>query len=58
MNEFMNWLRLDGFGVYVWPSYALTALAVVLNVLWARSSARAARVAARRRLAAQQSARS
>ncbi len=53
MNEFMTWLRLDGFGIYVWPSYAVTALAVVLNIMWARSSARTARVAARRRLAMQ-----
>jgi heme exporter protein CcmD len=50
----MDWLRLDGFGVYVWPSYALTAVAVILNILWARSSARTARSAARRRLALQQ----
>jgi heme exporter protein CcmD len=50
VNDFVNWLRLDGFGVYVWPSYALTALAVVLNVVWARHNARAARAAARRRL--------
>ena len=55
MNEVLNWLRLDGFGVYVWPSYGVSALAVTLNVIWARNSARAARVAARRRLAAQQS---
>jgi heme exporter protein CcmD len=55
MNGLINWLRLDGFGVYVWPAYAVTALAVVCNVVWARRSAQAARVAARRRLAAQRS---
>jgi heme exporter protein CcmD len=56
MTDFIHWLRLDGFAVYVWPAYACTALAVVLNVAWARRSARAARVAARRRLAAQREA--
>lgn len=45
-------MGFDGFGIYIWPSYALTALAVVLNIVWARRSARAARAAARRRLAA------
>jgi heme exporter protein CcmD len=53
MNNFSDWFALDGYGVYVWPSYVLTALAVVLNVVWARNSARAARQAARRRLAMQ-----
>jgi heme exporter protein CcmD len=53
MNALVNWLRLDGFGVYVWPAYALTAVAVLLNIVWARRSARAARAAARRRLAVQ-----
>ena len=57
MSGLMDWLRLDGFGVYVWPSYALTALAVALNVAWARRSARLARAAARRRIALQAGAR-
>jgi heme exporter protein CcmD len=53
MSNFADWFALQGYGVYVWPSYVLTALVVVLNVVWARSSARAARQAARRRLAMQ-----
>lgn len=53
MSSMSDWIAMQGYGVYVWPSYALTALAVVLNVVWARSSARAARQAARRRLAMQ-----
>ncbi len=43
---------MGGYAVYVWPCYALTALAVGLNILWARRSLRRAQRDARRRMAA------
>ena len=48
----MKFLEMGGFAVYVWPSYALTALVVGLNIYWARRSLREAQAEARRRLAA------
>jgi heme exporter protein CcmD len=47
----MKFLEMGGYAVYVWPSYALTALVVGLNIYWARRSLREARSEARRRLA-------
>ncbi len=47
----MKFFAMGGYAVYVWPSYALTAVAVILNVLWARSALRTARREALRRLA-------
>jgi heme exporter protein CcmD len=47
----MKFLEMGGYAVYVWPSYALTALVVGLNIYWARRSLRDARTEARRRLA-------
>jgi heme exporter protein CcmD len=49
----MNWLNMGGYWPYVWPSYLLTLAAVALNIYWARSSLRNARIDARRRLQAQ-----
>lgn len=49
MSRFFD---MGGYAVYVWPSYAITLGAVVLNVIWARRSLARARQAARRRLAA------
>lgn len=46
-----KWLHMGGFAIYVWPSYGLIIVGVILNIFWAKRSARAARVAARRRLA-------
>jgi heme exporter protein D len=48
----MKFLAMGGYALYVWPSYALTALAVLLNILWARSALRTAQREARRRLGA------
>ncbi len=48
----MKFFAMGGYAVYVWPSYALTAGAVILNILWARSALRTARREALRRLAA------
>ena len=37
MSEF---LRMGGYAPYVWPSYALTLAAIVLNIFWARRALR------------------
>jgi heme exporter protein CcmD len=47
----VEWFHMGGYGMFVWPSYGLTLLGVALNVVWARRSARAAHIAARRRIA-------
>jgi heme exporter protein CcmD len=47
----MKFFAMGGYAAYVWPSYALTAVAVILNILWARSALRTARREALRRLA-------
>jgi heme exporter protein CcmD len=41
---------MGGYAVYVWPCYALTALVVGLNIVWARRSLRSAQREARRRM--------
>ena len=51
----MNWLNMGGYAAYVWPSYLLTLVVVVLNIYWARRNLRSARTDARRRLQAQRS---
>jgi heme exporter protein D len=50
----MNWWSMGGYGQYVWPSYALMIITVLLNIYWARRSQSQARAEARRRLAMQQ----
>jgi heme exporter protein D len=47
----LQFLQMGGYAVYVWPSYALTALVVGLNIFWARRSLRSAQTESRRRLA-------
>jgi heme exporter protein CcmD len=45
----MHWLAMGGYWPYVWPSYLLTFLVVVLNVGFAKRSAQRARTEALRR---------
>jgi heme exporter protein CcmD len=45
----MQWLNMGGYWPYVWPSYLLTLVVVVLNVWFARRSAFEARQEALRR---------
>jgi heme exporter protein CcmD len=47
----IEFLQMDGYARYVWPSYAVTLAIVVLNIVWARRSLARARDEARRRLA-------
>jgi heme exporter protein D len=48
MKEF---LEMGGYAAYVWPSYALSIIVIVLNVVWARRLLARSREEARRRLA-------
>jgi heme exporter protein CcmD len=48
MQEF---LAMGGYARYVWPAYAITFSAVLLNIWLARRSLRNAQIEARRRLA-------
>jgi heme exporter protein CcmD len=43
---------MGGYARYVWPCYALSAVVIGLNILWARRSLRLAQLDARRRMAA------
>jgi len=52
----MQFLRMGGYAAYVWPSVLLTVAVVLLNVHWARRSARTALAVARRRIALQRGA--
>jgi heme exporter protein D len=47
----LKFFAMGGYAAYVWPCYALTALAVTLNIFWARRALAAARQEALRRLA-------
>jgi heme exporter protein CcmD len=47
----LQFLQMGGYAVFVWPSYALTAVVVGLNIYWARRSLRDAQAQTRRRLA-------
>jgi heme exporter protein CcmD len=51
MSEFLD---MKGYGIYVWPAYAIALGALWLNVWMARRQLRAARTEARRRLAVQE----
>ena len=45
-----EWLAMSGYGAYVWPSYGIFLLVVVVNAWSARRAHRDARRAARRRI--------
>ena len=47
MSQFLD---MGGYAAYVWPSYAVTLAAIVLNIVWARRSLARSREEARRRL--------
>lgn len=42
---------MGGYAAFVWPAYAVTFAAIVLNIVWARRALTRAREEARRRLA-------
>ena len=49
-----QFLAMGKYAAYVWPSYGLTLLVVVLNIVWARRLVAQARIEARRRLVMQE----
>jgi heme exporter protein D len=44
-------LSMGGYAAFVWPSYALTLIVVVLNIVGARRALARARLEAARRIA-------
>jgi len=46
-----HFLQMGGYAAFVWPSYALAAAVVVLNIYLARRSLREAQMETRRRIA-------
>ena len=51
MSSLADFFDMGGYAAYVWPSYALTLIVVVLNIVWARRLLLKSREEARRRLA-------
>jgi heme exporter protein CcmD len=51
----MHWLAMGGYGRFVWPCYAATAVAIVLNIYFARRAFADALREARRRVSASRS---
>ncbi len=51
MKELTDFFDMGGYAAYVWPSYVLTLIVVVLNIVWARRLLARSREEARRRLA-------
>ena len=51
MNSVSEFFDMGGYAAYVWPSYVLTLIVVVLNIVWARRLLAKSREEARRRLA-------
>jgi len=53
-HSMAQFLAMGKYAAYVWPSYGLTLLVVVLNIIWARRLLRDAQSEARRRLVMQE----
>jgi heme exporter protein D len=51
MKALSDFFDMGGYAGYLWPSYILTFVVVVLNVVWARRLLARSRAEARRRLA-------
>jgi len=45
-----HFFAMGGYARYLWPSYGVTLLVVVLNIIWARRLLARAKTDARRRL--------
>jgi len=46
----MEFLEMGGYARYVWSSYAIVLVAIVLNIVWARRALKRAQAEARRRV--------
>jgi heme exporter protein D len=53
-HSMAQFLAMGKYAAYVWPSYGVTLLVVVLNVIWARRLLKQAQLEARRRLLMQE----
>jgi heme exporter protein CcmD len=53
-HSLAEFLAMGKYAPYVWPSYGLTLLVVVLNIAWARRLLAQAQIEARRRLTLQE----
>lgn len=51
MKSLADFFDMGGYAAYVWPSYVLTFVVVLLNIFWARRLLARSREDARRRLA-------
>ena len=51
MSGLSEFFDMGGYAAYVWPSYVLTLVVVVLNIVWARRLLAKSREEARGRLA-------
>jgi heme exporter protein CcmD len=51
MSAVSEFFDMGGYAAFVWPSYVLTLIVVVLNIVWARRLLAKSREEARRRLA-------
>jgi heme exporter protein D len=49
-----QFLAMGKYAAYVWPSFGLTLLVIVLNIVWAQRLLRQAQIEARRRLVIQE----
>jgi heme exporter protein CcmD len=49
-----QFLAMGKYAAYVWPSYGLTLVVVVLNIVWARHLLAQAKIEARQRVAMQE----
>ena len=52
MRGMSQFFEMGGYAAFVWPAYAVTFAAIVLNIVWARRALARSREEARRRLAA------
>ncbi len=50
MSSLSAFLDMGGYAAFVWPSYGLTLVVIVLNIVWARRLLARSREEARRRL--------
>ena len=51
MSGLSEFFDMGGYAAFVWPSYVLTLVVMVLNIVWARRLLAKSREEARRRLA-------
>ena len=33
MNQFMQWLAMGGYSIYIWPAYGLVCVVLIMNLL-------------------------